>query len=127
MQFTDFPGYGFAEVSLAEQEKWRLMIDNYLNIRQQLKGIVVLVDIRHPADPKDKIMLDMLNKRNMDYCVIATKADKIPKSKIKSTVESLSKQFNLQDKQIIATSAEKNIGLRQSKTRATSELVTLKA
>ncbi|MBM4400191.1 MAG: 50S ribosome-binding GTPase, partial [Candidatus Cloacimonetes bacterium] len=37
MQFTDFPGYGFAEIGLAEQEKWRIMIDKYLSIRQQLK------------------------------------------------------------------------------------------
>jgi GTP-binding protein len=111
MQFTDFPGYGFAEVGQAEQERWRLMIDKYLNMRQQLKGILVLVDIRHPADPKDKAMLEMLKLRKIDHCVIATKADKISKTRIKSTIELLAKQLNLQDKAIIATSAEKNIGL----------------
>jgi len=111
MQFTDFPGYGFAEVGLAEQEKWRIMIDKYLNMRPQLKGICVLVDIRHSADPKDKVMLEMLRKRNIDHCVIATKADKIPKTKVKATIQSLAKQLNLQDKEIIATSSEKNIGL----------------
>ncbi len=111
MQFTDFPGYGFAEVGLAEQEKWRVMIDKYLNMRPQLKGICVLVDIRHSADPKDKVMLEMLRKRNIDHCVIATKADKIPKTKVKATIQSLAKQLNLQDKEIIATSSEKNIGL----------------
>ncbi|HOD17167.1 MAG TPA: ribosome biogenesis GTP-binding protein YihA/YsxC [Candidatus Cloacimonadota bacterium] len=111
MQFTDFPGYGFAEVSQAEQEKWRIMIDKYLNMRQQLKGIFVLVDIRHPADPKDKTMLEMLSKRNIDFCVIATKADKIPKTKIKAALSQLAKQLDLRDKTIIATSAEKNIGI----------------
>lgn len=111
MQFTDFPGYGFAEVGQAEQEKWRLMINKYLDLRPQLKGICVLVDIRHPADPKDKTMLEMLRLRNIDHCVIATKSDKIPKTKVKSTAQSLAKQLNLEDKQIIASSAEKNQGL----------------
>ena len=111
MQFTDFPGYGFAEVSQAEQEKWRQMIDRYLGQRPQLKSIIVLVDIRHPADPKDKVMLEMLRLRKIDYCVIATKSDQIPKSKITKTVQQLSKDLSLGDKPIFAVSAEKLTGL----------------
>lgn len=111
MQFTDFPGYGFAEIGLAEQEKWRIMIDKYLNMRQQLKGILVLVDIRHPADPKDKTMLEMLRLRNIEHCVVATKADKIPKTKVQATALKLAKQLNLGDKSIIPTSSEKNTGI----------------
>lgn len=111
LQFTDFPGYGFAEVGQAEQEKWRIMIEKYMSMRQQLKGILVLVDIRHPADPKDKAMLEMLRLRNIDHCVIATKADKIPKTKVKATAGQLAKQLNLGDKAMLVTSSEKNIGL----------------
>lgn len=111
LQFTDFPGYGFAEVGQAEQEKWRVMIEKYMSMRQQLKGILVLVDIRHPADPKDKAMLEMLRLRNIDHCVIATKADKIPKTKVKATAGQLAKQLNLGDKAMLVTSSEKNIGL----------------
>ena len=111
MQFTDFPGYGFAEVGLAEQERWRVMIDKYLKMRPQLKGIMLLVDIRHPADPKDKTMLEMLRLRNIDHCVVATKADKIPKTKLKTTIQNLAKQLQLGDKPLIATSSEKNVGI----------------
>lgn len=111
LQFTDFPGYGFAEVGQAEQEKWRIMIEKYMSMRQQLKGILVLVDIRHPADPKDKAMLEMLRLRNIDHCVIATKADKIPKTKVNATAGQLAKQLNLGDKAMLVTSSEKNIGL----------------
>jgi GTP-binding protein len=111
MQFTDFPGYGFAEISLSEQEKWRLMVDRYLHLRQQLKSILVLVDIRHPADPKDKIMLEMLRARNIDHCVVATKSDKIPKNSIPKTLKLLAKDLGLGDKPIIATSADKNVGI----------------
>ncbi len=113
LQFTDFPGYGFAEVGQAEQEKWRVMIDKYLNIRQQLKGILVLVDIRHSADPKDKAMLEMLRLRKIDHCVIATKSDKISKSRIRHTLEQLGKQLNLQGQEIIAASSEDGTGVEK--------------
>ena len=113
MQFTDFPGYGFAQVSLAEQEKWRIMINKYIEQRTQLRGIVVLVDIRHPADPKDRQMLEMLRLRNIDHCVIATKADKVPKTKRFKVLNQLSKELNLGDKPIYAVSALENVGMEQ--------------
>lgn len=111
MQFTDFPGYGFAEISLAEQEKWRQMIDRYLSTRQQLKAIIVLVDIRHPADKKDIVMLEMLRARRIEHCVVATKADKIPKGQVAKTIKQLAKDLVLGDKAIIPTSAEKDTGI----------------
>lgn len=112
IQFTDFPGYGFAQVNQAEQEKWRIMIDRYLINRQQLRAILVLVDIRHSADPKDKSMIEMLKLRNIDFCVVATKADKIPKNKVKATTQNLAKQLNLGEKSILVTSSEKNLGIQ---------------
>ncbi len=81
LQFTDLPGYGFAEVSQAEQEKWRRMINKYFEQRKQLRSLIVIVDIRHPADSKDIMLLEMLQLRGIDYCIVATKADKIPKPK----------------------------------------------
>ncbi len=65
MQFTDLPGYGFAEISLAEQENWRKMVNKYFEQREQLKGIMILVDIRHPADKKDILLLEILRLREM--------------------------------------------------------------
>jgi GTP-binding protein len=111
MQFTDFPGYGFAEISLSEQEKWRQMIDRYLSTRQQLKAIIVLVDIRHPADKKDIVMLEMLRARRIDHCVVATKSDKIPKRQVVKTIKQLAKDLALGEKAIIATSADKDTGI----------------
>jgi len=112
MQFTDLPGYGFAEVSQVEQEKWRQMIERYIFQRPQLKSIVVLVDIRHEADPKDIAMLDILRIRKLDFCVIATKADKIPKTKIPTALKRLTKELALKDKPIYAVSSENNTGLK---------------
>ncbi len=111
LQFTDLPGYGFAEVSQAEQEKWRRMINKYFEQRQQLRSIIVIVDIRHPADSKDIMLLEMLQLRGIDYCIVATKADKIPKTKVAKTVKDLAKDLGLKEEPIFPVSALNNTGL----------------
>lgn len=113
MQFTDLPGYGFAEVGLAELEKWRRMVNRFFDERTQLTGIVILVDIRHEADPKDIQMLKMLRMRNIPHCVIATKSDKLPKTKIKQTVQKLAKGLVLGETPIFPVSALNNAGTEQ--------------
>lgn len=111
LQLTDLPGYGFAEVSQAEQEKWRRMIHHYFSERQQLRGIIVLVDIRHEADPKDVQLQELLRLREIDHCVVATKADKIPKTKVARTLDLLGKGLGLQGMPLFPVSALKNTGL----------------
>lgn len=113
LQLTDLPGYGFAEVGQAEQEKWRKMINRYFEEREQLKAIIVLVDIRHPADDKDILMLELLRLRGIEHCVVATKADKIPKNKIPKTLQLLSKGLGLKDEPIYPVSALKKTGMDQ--------------
>ncbi|NLW18837.1 MAG: YihA family ribosome biogenesis GTP-binding protein [Candidatus Cloacimonetes bacterium] len=111
LQLTDLPGYGYAEVSQAEQEKWRRMLDHYFDQREELKGMIVLVDIRREADPKDILMLELLRLRGIDHCVVATKADKIPKTKLPKTLKLLSHGLGLGNAPITAVSALKNSGL----------------
>ncbi len=113
LQLTDLPGYGFAEVSMKEQEKWRRMVSKYFENREQLRSIFVLVDIRHPADKKDIQMLEMLRIRNVDHCVVATKADKIPITKRKKVLAELAKGLDLRDEPLFAVSSLKNTGMSQ--------------
>jgi len=122
MQFTDLPGYGFAEVSQKEQEKWRIMVNKYFEQRTQLKGIFVLVDIRHDADKKDILMLEMLRLREIDHCVIATKADKIPKTKHKKVLDNLAKGLGLKSEPIYAVSSLKNTGFEKINSYLESKL-----
>ncbi len=122
MEFTDLPGYGFAEVSQKEQEKWRIMVNKYFEQRTQLKGIFVLVDIRHDADKKDILMLEMLRLREIDHCVIATKADKIPKTKHKNVLDNLAKGLGLRNEPIYAVSSLKNTGFEKINSYLESKL-----
>lgn len=111
LQLTDLPGYGYAEVSQAEQEKWRKMISKYFEQRPQLRSIIVLVDIRHPADKKDIQLLEILRLRKIDHCIVATKSDKIPKTKIAKTLKTLGTELGLGTEPIFAVSALDNVGM----------------
>jgi GTP-binding protein len=113
LQLTDLPGYGYASVSQAEMEKWRRMVMHYFEERESLKAILVLVDIRHEADPKDILMVEILQAREMPFCVVATKADKIAKTKVKGTVEQLAKGLGLEPEQIFPVSALKKTGVEK--------------
>ncbi len=77
--FVDLPGYGYAAVSKAEQQRWGKMMDTYLNTREPLKQAVLLVDSRHKPSKDDVQMADWIRYRFGYLVVVATKIDKISK------------------------------------------------
>jgi GTP-binding protein len=79
--FVDLPGYGYAKVSKSKREVWGKFIEDYLLKRQQLRLLLLLVDLRHPPSKDDIAMYKWLKHVDVPICVVATKADKIPKSK----------------------------------------------
>jgi GTP-binding protein len=81
LHFVDVPGYGYAKVSKSERAAWGKMIETYITSREQLKAVILLVDLRHPPSADDKVMYDFLKYYDIPVIVVATKADKIPKSK----------------------------------------------
>ena len=111
VNFIDLPGYGYAKVSKTERNLWKRMIQNYFEQRLHLKGVIVLVDIRHKADSKDSIIIEMLKSRNLPFCVIATKSDKITKSKISSAINKLRKEFDVPVENIHPFSSLKKTGI----------------
>ena len=79
--FVDVPGYGYASVSKKEQKKLGLMIEEYLEKRENLKMTFMLVDSRHKPTDDDLLMYKFLKYYNLPVTIIATKSDKIPKTK----------------------------------------------
>lgn len=79
---VDLPGYGYAKVPLQEKESWRKMVDGYLKASRHLNGVVMLVDSRHPPSALDVQMYAWLKHQGVAAVVVATKADKIPRSKL---------------------------------------------
>lgn len=81
LHFVDVPGYGYAKVSKSERAKWGQMIETYLTTRENLRAVVSLVDMRHEPSQDDIQMYHFLKYYQIPVIVVATKADKIPKSK----------------------------------------------
>ena len=87
--FVDLPGYGFAQVSQAEKDKWAKFIDAYLTKRENLCGVIQLVDLRHPPSKDDINMYEWLMHMHKDVLVVATKCDKIPKTKLNDHLDEI--------------------------------------
>ncbi len=80
VNFVDLPGYGFARVSKEEKKKWGDMIDTYLNSRENLSQVILIVDSRHAPSNDDLVMLNFIRAVCDRVVVVASKVDKLKKS-----------------------------------------------
>ncbi|WP_058486586.1 ribosome biogenesis GTP-binding protein YihA/YsxC [Defluviitalea phaphyphila] len=101
LYFVDLPGYGFAKVSKRERERWGKFIETYLTTRNQLKQIVLLVDIRHEPNNNDKMMYNWICHYKFDVIVVATKLDKIKKSQIQKHISIIRKKLEMDSNHMI--------------------------
>lgn len=102
---VDLPGYGYAEVSKAKRQSWERALGGYLQKRQALKGIVLVMDIRHPLGEHDWTLIELQQQAQAAQLhVLLTKADKLSKSarqqaleRVRSTLEKEGVEATLQD------------------------------
>jgi len=76
-RLVDLPGYGYAEVPEEMKLKWQRSLAEYLQMRDCLKGLVVLMDIRHPLKDLDRQMIEWAVQSGIQVLVLLTKADKL--------------------------------------------------
>ncbi|EAG9347437.1 YihA family ribosome biogenesis GTP-binding protein [Listeria monocytogenes] len=107
--FVDVPGYGFAKVSKTEREKWGVMIETYITSREQLRGVIQIVDLRHKPTEDDRMMYEFLKYYDIPVIVVATKADKIPRSKWQKNAKIVREtlDFDSDDKFVLFSSETK--------------------
>jgi GTP-binding protein len=87
LYFVDLPGYGYAKVSLEQRRKWGQFIERYLTNREPLKLLLLLVDSRHEPSKDDVLMYDWVRHIGLTLVVVATKADKLPRSQWQKRVK----------------------------------------
>ncbi len=110
-RLVDLPGYGYAKVSKAEQEKWANMINGYLSDRYNLIQVIQLVDARHAPSQQDIMMSEWIRHYNFSRIVVATKLDKLKKSQIDKNMNVIYEKLGMDDAGIlIPFSAEKRTG-----------------
>ncbi len=113
LYFVDLPGYGYAQAGQKNKEMWAELLEEYLIKSNKISLVLMLVDLRHDPTQLDKIMLKFLYSRGLPFKIIATKADKIAKTKIPLYVQNLAKCLGVGKDDIIAVSNETGLGKTQ--------------
>ncbi|MGF1546928.1 MAG: ribosome biogenesis GTP-binding protein YihA/YsxC [Thiotrichales bacterium] len=83
---VDLPGYGFAKVPEAVRLQWERLMESYLTRRESLRGLLLIMDIRHPLTPLDLQMLDWCRARALPVHILLNKADKLGRGAQQATV-----------------------------------------
>ena len=110
---VDLPGYGFAKASKDNKAAWDKMIKDYLEKRMNLMTVFVLIDIRHEPQKVDVKFINWMGEKEIAFVIVFTKADKISKQLVASSVAAYKKELLQTWDQlptIFITSAEKNVG-----------------
>lgn len=106
-RLVDLPGYGYAAVSKSHRADWGEIIDRYLHSRENLKEVFLLVDIRHEPNENDLMMYNWIIEMGFSGYVIATKLDKVGKSRLQQYIKVIANKLGIRDrKKIIYYSSE---------------------
>lgn len=85
-RLVDLPGYGYAKVPIPLKQHWQRHLEAYLGSRESLKGLILMMDIRHPMTDFDLLMLDWAIASGMPMHILLTKADKLTFGAAKNTL-----------------------------------------
>lgn len=92
-RLVDLPGYGFAKVPLPLVASWRKMMSEYFAQRQSLRGVVIVMDARHPMKDIDLQMVEWCRYTQIPYHLLLTKADKLSKNQANQQLFNVKKQI----------------------------------
>ena len=110
---VDLPGYGYAQVPLAVKRHWQQLLSDYLAYRKSLRGLVVLMDIRHPLTDLDRQLLQWYLPSGKPMVVLLTKCDKLGRGAKLDVIRAVRKELagTIQPVEIIAFSSTTKEGL----------------
>ncbi len=106
---VDLPGYGYAETSKAEKDKWAKSIEQFFD-ETKICLVISLFDIRHDPTKDDITMIKYLYAKVLPFAIVATKADKLAKTKIVQGARNVANKLAVGFNDVIATSSQTNLG-----------------
>ncbi len=115
-RLVDLPGYGFAKVPLAVKQHWQKTLERYLQTRRSLRGLILMMDVRHPLTEFDQEMLNWCKLSNMPVHILLTKADKLSRGKGSAALEQVRRQLS-GEMSVQLFSALKRIGVDEARKR----------
>ncbi len=111
-RLVDLPGYGYAKVPASVKQNWHRHLDQYLRNRQCLRGLILLMDIRHPFREFDRMMMDWSVQSGVPLHILLTKADKVQRQKQQSNL--VAAQARLADDMTVQLfSSTQHLGINQ--------------
>lgn len=117
-RLVDLPGYGYAKVPIKMKLEWNRQLERYLVHRESLRGLVLLMDIRHPMRDQDQQMLEWATQATMPVHILLTKADKLKRGPASSTLlqvrGALAKHGDLISVQLFSSLKNQGIGELES-------------
>lgn len=112
-RLVDLPGYGFAKVPMAIKLRWQETMTRYLESRQSLVALVLLMDIRHPLKPEDVELLSWAQQSQLETVILLTKADKLSRQQQIKTVNDVSRDPIAAHATVVAFSATQDLGVEK--------------
>jgi GTP-binding protein len=110
---VDLPGYGFAKVPLEVKRQWGPMMETYLSSRTNLRGVVLIIDIRRIPRDEDLQMLDWLRTFGIRPILVATKCDKVSKNERERQLSLIAKTLGVEKTALLPFSALSKDGLER--------------
>lgn len=107
---VDLPGYGYSTMSASEKKNTSELVNKYITSNDKIAHIFFLVDIRHKPTNDDRIMYDFLASQSINFTIVATKADKIAKTKVDEYLMDITKTLFAKEK-IIAFSSDNKLNV----------------
>lgn len=108
--FVDLPGYGFAQASKKDVFGWQGLIEPYLKNNAMLKCVCVLVDVRHNPTEQDKQMINYLFYYQIPFIIVATKCDKLSKTKVKPALNKIAGELKVGVQNVYGISSQTSFG-----------------
>ena len=108
--FVDLPGYGYARVPVSVRKKWGPMIETFLSKRENIRGVVVIMDIRRTPGTEESDLLHWLAHYDIDSILVITKADKLSKNKQAKQVTTIVRTLGVSKDEVILFSAKTRLG-----------------
>jgi GTP-binding protein len=92
-RIADLPGYGYAKVPLAAKHKWQKLVDSYIRTRESLKGLILVMDIRHIFKELDRQLLAYCDERDLPVHILFNKADKLSKGTVANMLPTIKNEL----------------------------------
>ena len=118
--FVDLPGYGYAKVSKQDRQHWRQLIEDYLVNARNLRGVIIIVDVRRGPEAEEEALCNFLTHHQRPFLIVATKSDKLKRAELEKQHKALTGK--LDGYEPLLFSAENSTG-KEELWRAIEELV----